>query len=271
MISGRFGVFVLAAAVVAAIVASSASAALFFLFKPTTAQTGDLVTVRLGGTRAGFTLDERERPLRNGIRVYLVPNWIAGEIRSRMDPRLHFIGRIVPDRSSRGVLSFRVPPLDTGAYAVAAWCPGCARYSRGRSFFVLPVPSGGAGRFRHLQLLHVRMPWATEPCPVTRGQYGNGLLSTTLPLTGVLSVQRDLSDKLGWLPREGFTGVLTVRGERLDAASPPMKVLGVNWGYSSTGRGSWASAVRFPSEGCWRITGRVRDISLSYVVKVVGS
>jgi hypothetical protein len=49
-----------------------------------------------------------------------------------------------------------------------------------------------------------------------------------------------------------------------------MQVLSVNWGHSlSTGRGSWMSAVTFPSEGCWRINGRVRDVSLSYVVRVV--
>ncbi|MBA3434135.1 MAG: hypothetical protein H0U08_08590, partial [Actinobacteria bacterium] len=50
---------------------SSASAALFFLFKPTAARTGDVVTVRLGGTPPGFTLDQRERPYRNGMRLYL--------------------------------------------------------------------------------------------------------------------------------------------------------------------------------------------------------
>jgi hypothetical protein len=33
----------------------------------------------------------------------------------------------------------------------------------------------------------------------------------------------------------------------------------------------WASAVKFPSEGCWRLTGRVGDIALSYVVKVVAT
>jgi hypothetical protein len=48
-----------------------------------------------------------------------------------------------------------------------------------------------------------------------------------------------------------------------------MRVLGVFWGSSSTGRSGWASPVEFPSEGCWRISGRVRDITLTYVVKVV--
>ena len=79
-----------------------------------------------------------------------------------------------------------------------------------------------------------------------------------------------LSDKLGWLPRDGFTGALRVHGERLDGPGR-LTVLSVNWGYSSDGRGSWASAVRFPSEGCWRIFGRVRDVSLAYVVRVVAS
>jgi len=261
------------AAVVAATIASSAYAALFFLFDPTTAKAGDVVTVRLGGTPASFTLDERERPFQKAIRLYLVPNRVAGKIRLRFDPRLSFIGRVVPDRNGRGVLSFRVPPLDTGAYALAYWCPGCARYSFGRTFGVQTVPE--VSRYRRLMGLRVQMPSARQTCPVTgEGTYGNGLLSVWLPPNGVLSRPREpdgsLFDKLGWLPREGFTGVLTVRGERLDAPSPLMKVLAVNWGYSyPSGRGSWASAVTFPSEGCWRISGRVGDVSLSYVVKVV--
>lgn len=39
------------------------------------------------------------------------------------------------------------------------------------------------------------------------------------------------------------------------------------WGYSSTGKGSWASAVAFPEGGCWRITGRAGPTTLSYVVQ----
>jgi len=80
-----------------------------------------------------------------------------------------------------------------------------------------------------------------------------------------------ISNKLWWLPRDGFTGRLTVHGERLDARSSPMWVRAVNWGYSSTGKGSWASAVSFPGEGCWRLTGRVGDISITYVLRVRAS
>jgi hypothetical protein len=80
--------------------------------------------------------------------------------------------------------------------------------------------------------------------------------------------------KFGWMPagidvRPG----LTVSGRRLDVASLPLRVRGVNWGYSCTptgrSRGGWASAVSFPSAGCWKITGRVQDISLSFIVRVV--
>jgi hypothetical protein len=271
----RLGVLV-AALVGAAVVASSAHAALFFLFKPTTADAGDFVTVRLGGTQASFTLADRVKPFRRRMRLYLVRNDVAAAVSSRFDRRLHFVGHLVPDANGRGVLRFRVPPLDTARYAVAAWCPECARNSFGRTFFVLPVAPGGVGRFRDLQLLRVRTAATAKSCPVTRGRYDNGFLSVDLR-GGVLSRPRDpdgtLSDKLGWLPRKGFTGRLTVRGERLDAPGK-LDVLSVNWGYASSGpaaNGSWASAVRFPSAGCWRITGRVRDISLSYVVKVVAS
>jgi hypothetical protein len=270
----RLGVLAAAAVAAAAILVSSAHAALFFLFEPTTAKTGGVVSVRLGGTPASFTLADRERPFRKGIRIYLVPSNVAGEVGSRFDRRLHYVGRIVPDRDGRGVLRFRVPPLDTGAYAVAAWCPECARYSLGRSFFVQTVPE--VSRYRRWMGLRVRLPDATETCPVTRGRYDNGFLSVDLR-GGVLSRPRDpdgtLSDKLGWLPRKGFTGQLTVRGERLDGPGK-LNVISVNWGYASSGPaadGSWASAVRFPSAGCWRITGRVRDVSLTYVVRVVAS
>ena len=260
---------------IAAGVASSASAALFFLFEPTTADAGEVVTVRLGGTPASFTLEQREKPFRNGIRLYLVPSAVAGDVESRFDKRLHFIGRITPDRRSRGILSFVVPPLDTGPYAVASWCPACAKNSFGRTFFVQTVPR--VSRYRRWMGLRLRLPSVAETCPVSgEGTYGNDLLSTTLPPDGVLSTRIDedgLFQKLGWLPHRGFPDSLAVRGERLDAASPPLRVLSVNWGYSIVpGRpriGSWASAVKFPSAGCWRITGRVRDISLSYVVEVV--
>jgi hypothetical protein len=270
---------VLVVAVVAAALASSASGALFFLFEPIVAKPGELVTVRLGGTPASFTLANRVKPFQRPIRVYLVPNDVADTVHSRFDRRLSFVGQIVPDKNVHGVLRFSVPPLDSNTYVAAAWCPGCARHSSGRAFFVISLPD--VSRYLDVMALDVEMPPAAETCPLThanRGSdvmYGNGFLSTAVSTDGGLVAQRQddgtLFTKLGWLPRKGFTGLLTVRGERLDAPAAPMRVLGVHWGHNtSTGRGSWASALTFPTEGCWRISGRVGDIALSYVVRVIG-
>lgn len=294
----RLAVVAAVATLVAGVIVSSAHAALFFLFKPTTADAGSIVTVRLGGTPASFEPEDGERPLRNGIRLYLVPRDVAGEVSSRFDPRLHFVGRIVPDKNSRGVLSFTVPPLDTGAYAVAAWCPECARYSLGRTFFVQVIPE--ASRYRRSGSLYVRMSppadscpatlraaggpppglaWRTPPSwfPQTPGWHGNGFLWTSIPLGGTFVPQPQqfqpdgaVLTKLYWFAA-GVHGDLTLRGERLDATSPALVVHRVNRGTMTGFRGSatWATPVTFPSEGCWRLTARVRDISLSYVVKVV--
>jgi hypothetical protein len=264
---------VLAAVALGAIVfaISSAHAALFFLFQPASADAGDLVTVRLGGTPAGFEEKDAERPSRKAIRLYLVSREVAGEVGSRFDPRLHFVGRIVPDRNSRGVLRFRVPPLDTGAYALAYWCPGCAAFSRGVTFGVQTVPQ--VSRYRRWMGLRVRMPSATGPCPVSgEGPYGNGLLTTRLPPAGVISRSREsdgtIFDKPGWVTKDIAGWELTVRGERLDGPGQ-LRVLGVR---SRSGTyGDWRTALTFSDEGCWRITGRVGDVSLSYVVKVVAA
>jgi hypothetical protein len=116
-----------------------------------------------------------------------------------------------------------------------------------------------------------------KPCQVTKSalasnRYGGPRLWTFLPAGGVLRVQRgsdgSIGTKLSWIPDRDRNLQLVVSGRRLDAPGR-MRVLGVHWGYSSTGKGSWASAVAFPKAGCWRITGRAGSTTLSYVVKVV--
>ena len=261
---------------------ADARAALFFLFEPTSVEAGGWVSVRTAGTPAGFGDGQRALPVRQPIRLYLVPNRVAPEIRNRFDTRLHFVGNLVPDARGRGVLRFRAPPLDSGRYAISAWCPGCARYSdRGRTFSVLAVDNQIVPRYRARMALRVRTTTADGRCPSTLPDsengsvYDNGLLSVPVDSSGAGLGQRQpdgsIFDKLGWIPVDGVVGQLSVRGERLDHRSPPLEVLGVNWGNSSSGKGSWASAVRFPTEGCWRLTGRVRDISLTYVVSMLGT
>lgn len=116
-------------------------------------------------------------------------------------------------------------------------------------------------------------------CQVTKSalpsrRYGSSRLWVILPPAGILRVQRNHPDdgmfgtKLGWIPDRDRSLELSVSGRRLDAPGR-MRVRGVSWGYSSTGKGSWASGVAFPGGGCWRITGRAGPTTLSYVVRVV--
>lgn len=70
--------------------------------------------------------------------------------------------------------------------------------------------------------------------------------------------------KLGWW--RGVEGKLAIRGKRLDASAPPLRAY-VPAGYGNTG--FQATGITFPTEGCWRIVGRVGRASLTFVVMVV--
>jgi hypothetical protein len=122
-------------------------------------------------------------------------------------------------------------------------------------------------------------PASANACPVTKStlasrRFGSSRLWVTLPPAGVLLVQRNWPDdgmfgtKIGWIPDRDRNLTLTVSGWRLDAPGR-MRVLGVFWGRSSTGKGSWASAVAFPAGGRWRVIGRAGPTTVSYIVRVV--
>jgi hypothetical protein len=137
--------------------ASGATAALFFLFNPTAAKPGDRVSLRTPGTSVNFNLRKRGvKPFQRPIRLYLVPNAVADEVTTPDDSRLHYIGSILLDKRGRGVLRFTVPDLTPDSYAVAGVCIQCARYSGGRTFFVLNVTERTiAPQWRPLMLLRV--------------------------------------------------------------------------------------------------------------------
>lgn len=257
---GRIPVF-LAAVAVAGAAADEARGSLFFLFEPTAAKPGDVVKVRTGSTPTSFTLGQRVRPFQRPIRLYLVPNRLAPDVHNRFDRRAHFVGRLVPDRNGRGLLRFTVPPLDTDSYTAGAWCPGCAAYSRGHTWFAVQVNQRTtAPRYRRLVQLRVTAP-PPDPCPVTRANSGswhrNDLLAARLG-DGVFG----LFEKQIWRPAYG--GRPTVLYRRLDTPEPVLTAETV-----SGDDGSYAARLRFPQEGCWLITGRVDDVALSFVVKVV--
>jgi hypothetical protein len=72
-----------------------------------------------------------------------------------------------------------------------------------------------------------------------------------------------LSMKFGWWRR--ITGSLRVEGRRLDADAPPMRA-SIPCCYEESG--FQATALIFPTPGCWEVTGRVADGSLTFVTLV---
>jgi hypothetical protein len=216
------------------------------------ATVGERVTVRASGFAS-----------RKPLRVYLAPRAEASRIRGPFDRRLHFVGVLNP-RSGRASTTFVLPPLSSGGYAI--WCRGC----------------------RSSALLSVTMPAATpDSCPTTMpssrlpaglppGSWlGNGLLWTWHPPGGVWNVppslvQPDgtLFNKQQWVAKPMF-GKLAVRLERLDLPTTAVTVVTVSGHLSGWGGPSWAARMRFPTPGCWLVQGRVKDVALSYVVKVV--
>jgi hypothetical protein len=61
-------------------------------------------------------------------------------------------------------------------------------------------------------------------------------------------------------------GTLTIEGRRLDAPAPPLEAW-IPDGYGDSG--FQVSGITFPTDGCWEITGRVGEGSLTFVVLVV--
>lgn len=124
----------LVGAVAAALFASSAAGALWLIFSKTTAAPRETVAVRTGGLGALRLIRHRSQPLR----VFLVPEAIADQVRFVRDPRLVPLGSLKRDRAKNGRLAFRVPNVPPGDYSTLIYCVPCAQYSAGRRL----VPGG---------------------------------------------------------------------------------------------------------------------------------
>jgi hypothetical protein len=70
--------------------------------------------------------------------------------------------------------------------------------------------------------------------------------------------------KFGWW--RGVPGTFTIDGRRLDAPAPPLSA-SVPDGYGE--QGFQATGIVFPAEGCWEVTGRIGDASLTFVTLVL--
>ncbi len=120
------------------------------------------------------------------------------------------------------------------------------------------------------------MPFLHPPLGVG-GNYANHqrTLYTSIPYggkvvffpggSGFMGPDGSLSTKWPW-ERVGITGTLQIQGRRLDAPAPPLRAH-IPYGYGDTSFQS--SALIFPTEGCWEVTGRVGEHSLTFIVLVV--
>ncbi len=100
---------------------------------------------------------------------------------------------------------------------------------------------------------------------------GNGKLFTQLwPDGTVLANASDIqangsiSVKFPWY--RALAGHLEITGHRLDGSSPPLTAW-IPDGYGDIGFQS--TAILFPTPGCWEVTGRVQQASLSFVTRIV--
>jgi hypothetical protein len=102
--------------------------------------------------------------------------------------------------------------------------------------------------------------------------YSNGRLWVAFPerrgIIHAIDIGKDgsISWKLPWY--RGVRGMLRIRGRRLDASASPLRVW-VPSGYGPAG--FQASRVTFPTPGCWRVTGTVGTVNLTFVLRVYRS
>lgn len=110
-------------------------------------------------------------------------------------------------------------------------------------------------------------------CEVSKGEQRNDALQAFMPPDGKFVfrpggggfVDRDgaLGIKFAW--NRLIAGALIVGGRRLDGDAPPARAY-MNDGYGDVGGQS--TYLVFPTPGCWQITGRIGDRSLTFVVQV---
>jgi hypothetical protein len=192
-------------------------------------------------------------------------------VRSRFDARLTFIGSVAVSRKTRSRLRFTVPALEAGSYLLAYWCRGCLPSRKGLGVQASPV-------------LRIDVPTGSEPCLVTKPNgnvpagvlpsahwHGNGALWASLPLDGVYvnrTPENTLFEKRIWLAKVGVDGPLNVRYRRLSSPSARRTAATIRGTLSGYDGPAWASREYFTA-GCWEVTGRASDASLSFIVQVV--
>lgn len=114
-------------------------------------------------------------------------------------------------------------------------------------------------------------PPGERPSP---SHYGNGKLWTALRVDGVVRfkpggpghIEPDGSLTMKWPWWRSVHGKLEIEGRRLDGPAPPLQA-DIPEGYGDIG--FQATALIFPTEGCWEVTGKAGDASLTFVTLVL--
>ena len=149
--------------------------------------------------------------------------------------------------------------------------------SEADSTFACPVtvPNGRTYTEAKLAPLLTRRnaPTITDPNGTPLGNHGNDALSTGLWPDGTVVFKQSgpgyvlddgaLMMKFWWWRL--VPGQLTFEGRRLDAPAPPLRAR-VPEGYGPIGFQS--TGLIFPTPGCWEVTGRVGEKTLTFVTQV---
>lgn len=142
---------------------------------------------------------------------------------------------------------------------------------------------GALGRWDRAWVAMARHIASVDPCPITKANnipppgstfgaefHGNGKIWVGFWRSNVVVQDADadgsVDAKFGWW-RE-VPGTLKVEGRRLDGPAPPLRANVPN-GYGESG--FQATGIIFPTGGCWEVTGRVGDASLTFVTLVLAA
>jgi hypothetical protein len=116
-------------------------------------------------------------------------------------------------------------------------------------------------------------PNGNVPSGVPTSLFGNGRLATIAYREIAVTLRTrnpdgSIGEKFPWWAAPDVTGDLVISGHRLDRPGGPVTGR-VNPGFvESNPNRFWAVGVRFPTVGCWKVTGTVGVESLSLVVRV---
>ena len=151
---------------------------------------------------------------------------------------------------------------------------------------LVPRRAAGAGYPQDGTPAPIQATAETPACPVTApngrgrtgerggGNHGNEALATSLSPPGRVEfrpggpgcVEPDGYLGMKWPWWRSVRGALTVEGRRLDGSAGPLRA-SIPKGYGETGFQS--TGLLFAAPGCWEVTGRVGEASLSFVTLVV--